>query len=152
MNRVRLGTIGGLAAVVAALFWGCGEAGMFGRSADIELSWQWPAERMPSAWSVMASPKIEEKSTGLFGIGASPSIAGNLPDAQTLSGELVAGADAGKTATIDLPGLEAQKLAEATQVALGRVEDGVVICTLPVPDDLSAERALAWAEKAGCGR
>lgn len=119
-------------------------------SDHVEYQWQFPAGRTPSAWSIVEVSGIHRKSRGLFGIGRSPSIAGNLPDAHTIAGTAIAGENSGTAVSLDLPGPEANRIGSSAHVALGVVDDGVVICLQPVPSDVAPADRLAWAEETGC--
>ncbi len=57
--------------------------------AKYDLRWEWPAGRQPDKTLLAAVDKIEKQGEGLFGIGRSPSIAENLPDAMVVSGKVI---------------------------------------------------------------
>ena len=151
MKRFRL-IIAGVFGLIAASFSVLiqGDADVLGKSNVIIYKWEWPAGRVPQAWIVVDAIKIKKKSSGIFGVGNSPSLTGNLPDAHRFEASITAGSGAGQTIEVYLPGLEAKRIAGADKLAIGLVEGSVVICLLDVPPDVSKETAIDWAARTGC--
>lgn len=97
---------------------------------DLNLKWEWPAERQPTFKLVVAVSDVSEASSGWFGIKKSPSLVNGLPDPVTLKGTIVSD-DAGlrnKTVTITLPKLEAGAISKHNFAAIGVLENDVCIC------------------------
>ncbi len=107
---------------------------MFAKPFD--LTWEWPAGRMAQQKLLVKTIKVEKASSGLFGIGASPSMAHALPDATDVTVQVIDGPApwTGQTLRIQLPGVEAQKLARAPMAGLGLLNNTTCICLTQVPE------------------
>ena len=103
-------------------------------SADIELQWEWPAERSSEQKILVQIEKIKAKGGGFFGIGKSPSIADNLPDAQVVSGKILNTNERldGKSFSLTVPKLEIESIKSGSYAVLGLVENTICICITPV--------------------
>ena len=102
-------------------------------SADIELKWEWSAERSIEQKMLVKIDNIKAKGAGLFGINKSPSLADNLPDAQIISGTVVntnASLD-GKTVSLIVPKLEIASIKPGGYAVIGIVESSTCICIVP---------------------
>ena len=102
----------------------------------IVLKWEWPAGRQVGSRVLVKVKSIKPAARGLFGIGASPSMADALPDATELVAEVEAGPDAlqGRQVSLRLPGIEAKKLIVGSYAALGLVgSDQICICVDQAP-------------------
>ncbi len=112
-------------------------------SADIELKWEWPAERKPTDRILIKVENIKNKSSGFFAIGASPSLAENVPDPVIITGKIVHGDEFtdGKSLQVTAPKLEVESLKASSYAVVGMIEKNVCICIVPVdsPDiDISS--------------
>lgn len=103
-------------------------------SADIEFTWQWPAERSAEQKILVQVDSINTSSGGLFSALKSPSLADTLPDAQVLSARVVNTDKVldGKSITLLVPKLEIQSVEPGGYVVLGMVEETICICITPV--------------------
>ena len=103
-------------------------------SADIELKWEWPAERKVTDRLLIKVDSIKEKGTGFFGVGGSPSIADNIPDPVVISGTVTKGSQFtdGKSLMVVTPKLEVESIKKDSYVVLGIVEKDICICIVPV--------------------
>ncbi|HEX7639292.1 MAG TPA: hypothetical protein VF457_12925 [Burkholderiaceae bacterium] len=140
--------LAGLFAGSIALHSGCNAMS----SDKLELKWEWPAGRPVAARMLVRIDDITRTSTGLFGIGKSPSIEGNLPDARTVTATVLAGpGDArGRTLSLKLPGPEAQKLHAQQNAGLALIAGGqVVVCVAAAPAGDEAAQA-AWLAGWNC--
>jgi hypothetical protein len=93
---------------------------------------------------------IKKTSTGLFGLGNSPSVAGYQPDPHTMRGKVLSGPTgmAGRQFTLKLPGYQAKALTAGAQAGFGLVAErskglGVVVCLAPAPEHAAAAQWLA---------
>ena len=103
-------------------------------SADIELNWEWPADRQIEQRILIKIEKIKEQGSGFFGINKSPSLASNVPDPTVITGTVL-GDDklvAGKTISVIVPKLEVESLSAGGFVVAGIVEADICICLVPV--------------------
>ncbi len=112
-------------------------------SADIELNWEWPADRVIEDRILIKITDIRKASSGLFGIKKSPSLANSLPDPQVISGVVVNSGSSIDTKSVKLvaPQLEIQEVKAGSYVMLGIVSSTICICIAPVDNketDLSS--------------
>ncbi len=121
-----------------------------------ELKWEWPAGRPIAAKVLLRVDAIDKVSSGLFGLGKSPSMDGYLPDARTLRASVIAGPAgmSGRRLMLNLPGLEARKLTVGGQAGLGLVAEqdkgvGIAVCVAPAPDG-AASAAQQWLSDWNC--
>lgn len=103
-------------------------------SADIELSWEWPAERAIEDRILVKVESVKPKSAGLFGILNSPSLAGSLPDPIIVSGVVINSDNKlnGKSIQVVAPKLEIENIKKGIYAMLGIVENTICICIVPV--------------------
>ncbi len=118
-------------------------------AADLELRWEWPADRKPEhriAATVASLAPAHE------GVKMSPSIAAHVPDPMLLEATVEAGrADwAGRGLTLRLPKLELARIAVGDRVALGLVGDGVCICIAAVPAGQDPAQLEKWLDDWTC--
>ncbi|WP_288053585.1 hypothetical protein [Methylobacter sp.] len=102
----------------------------------LEIKWEWPAGRQMETKLLINIKKISKASKGLFGIGASPSMANALPDATDVSASIESGQEnlVGRELSIRIPGMEAQKLKVGEHAAIGLVEGNTIgICVSAAP-------------------
>lgn len=103
-------------------------------SADIELNWEWPADRPIEQRILIKVDKIKAQGSGFFGMKTSPSLAANLPDA-TIVNATVLGGDkllSGKSLSVVVPKLEIDLLTTGGYAVVGIVETDICICIVPV--------------------
>ncbi len=119
----------------------------------VEMKWEWPAGRPVASKLLLQVDTLEKASSGWFGIGRSPSLADNLPDAHTLQASVLVGPPMwqGRKLTLQLPGPEAKKLTVGTRAGLALTSPSgakqpVAICVAAAPTSgSSAEQWLdAW--------
>jgi hypothetical protein len=128
LNRFRLFLTKLIAIILLLLIGGCV------MSADIELNWEWPADRKIEQRILIKIDKVKAQGSGFFGIKASPSFAASVPDPIIVRGT-VQGDDkliTGKTISVVVPKLEIESLAAGGYAVLGVVETKVCICIIPV--------------------
>ena len=97
---------------------------------DLNLKWEWPANRQPTFTLVMAVAEVHEAGKGWLGIKKSPSLVEGMADPITLTGTIIRG-DASlknKTVSITLPKLEADAVGKGDAAAIAVLEDSVCIC------------------------
>ena len=120
-------------------------------TADLELRWEWPADRSPTH-------KIAANLTSLApakeGVAKSPSIAAQLPDPMLLRGRVTAGRDdwKGRSFELHIPKLELADIGVGDAVALGLVNDDVCICIAPMPGGHDETQTHKWLHGWNCTR
>ncbi len=120
-------------------------------AAELELRWEWPAERSPTH-------KIAANVTSLApakqGVAESPSIAAQLPDPMLLRGSVTTGRDdwKGRSFHLRVPQLELADIGVGDAVALGLVDDDVCICIAPMPGGHDETQTLKWLHGWNCTR
>lgn len=103
-------------------------------SADIELNWEWPAERQIEQRILIKINKMKEQGSGFFGIKKSPSLATNLPNPIVITGTVL-GDDkliAGKTVSVVAPKIEVESLNAGGFAVVGIVDTDTCICLVAV--------------------
>lgn len=105
-------------------------------SADIELTWEWPADRIVEQKLLVKVLDVNENS-GFFSFNKAPSIASNLPDPVTVKAKLIdqKGNLKNKTIELTLPKLELGLIKVNDLVIIGIVESKVCICIKPVESE-----------------
>lgn len=123
----------------------------------LELKWEWPAGRSIAMKLMLRVDALEKVSSGLFGIGKSPSVEGYLPDAHTLKATVVFGPEAmaGKRLVLNLPGPEAKKLAVGAPAGLALITADerrpIAVCVAAAPPAASAASAAQqWLAAWNC--
>ncbi|WP_185231141.1 hypothetical protein [Teredinibacter franksiae] len=112
-------------------------------SADIELNWEWPADRQIEQRVLIKIEKIKEQGSGFFGLKKSPSLAASVPDPVVITGTVL-GEDkliAGKTISVVAPKLEVESISAGGFAVAGIVETDICICLVAVESanaDISA--------------
>lgn len=99
-------------------------------SADVDLTWEWPADRVAEQKILVKVLDIKSQSSGLFGFKKTPSFAGNLPDPVTVKAKII-GQDKGlndKTVEITLPKLELESIKVNDFAVLGVIASKTCIC------------------------
>ena len=109
---------------------------------DLNLKWEWPAQRQPQLKLVMMVNDLKAADKGWFGLKRSPSLVEGLPDPITLQGTVVKGDPSllQKSIAVTLPKLEADFLSKGDLAALGVLDNHVCICIRKlqsVDEDLS---------------
>jgi hypothetical protein len=117
---------------------------------DIEIKWEWPAGRQIETKLLINIKKISKASTGFFGIGASPSLANALPDATDVVASVIFGQEnlIGKTISMRMPGVEANKLKVGEPAAVALVSNNICICVSAAPRD--THDLEDWFQKWSC--
>lgn len=103
-------------------------------SADIELKWEWPADRTIEDKFIVKIETIKPQKSGFFGFKKSPSFAGNLPQPTTVNGRIVkVGSDLdGKTVELVAPEPELGGVKADTYAMFGIIENAICVCVVPV--------------------
>jgi len=103
----------------------------------IEVKWEWPAGRQMETKILINVKKISKASRGFFGIGASPSLADAIPEATDVVATVIAGQEnlIGKTISMRVPGVEANKLKVGEPAAVALVNSNISICVSAAPTD-----------------
>ncbi len=117
--------------------------------AKYELRWEWPAGRQPEKKLLGVVDRIEKQGDGLFGVGRSPSIAENLPDATRVSGRLI-GLPGNAVFSLVLPKLELGDIAKHDKVGLAIIGESACVCITKAPDGLDDEALRAWLKAWDC--
>jgi hypothetical protein len=97
---------------------------------NLSLTWQWGGT--PAGRVAITVGSIEKQGGGLFGINQSPSIAGNLPDARIVTGEVVAGDSAG-SAELKIPAHELPSVKPGDVLAIMYTSDHHAVCVAAPP-------------------
>ncbi len=99
-------------------------------AADMELTWEWPADRVAEQKLLVKIVDVKNQSAGLFGFGKTPSFTGNLPDPVTVKAEVMnkEGDLKGKIVELTLPKLELESVSVNDVAVLGVVGGEVCIC------------------------
>lgn len=117
----------------------------------IEIKWEWLAGRTIETKLLIDVTKISKVSKGVFGIGASPSIADTLPDATDVVASVVSGSERliGKSISLRIPGVEANKLKVGEHAALALVNSNTIcVCVSAVPTN--TQEIESWLNKWDC--
>jgi hypothetical protein len=115
----------------------------------LDFEWQGAADRPITTKLLVRVDAIKKTSTGLFGLGNSPSVAGHQPDPHTMRGEVIRPAGmAGLKFTLVLPGCKAKALTAGAQAGFGLVAErsngrDIVVCVAPAPEGTAARQWLA---------
>jgi len=117
----------------------------------LDFKWEGVADRPIATKLLVRIDSLKKTSTGLFGLGNSPSVGGYQPDPHTLRGEVVSGPAvlAGRKFALELPGYKAKALTAGAQAGLGLVADrskegrDIVVCVAPAPEGAAAAQWLA---------
>lgn len=117
----------GLSALVLSmgmLLGGCAMA------TDLNLKWEWPAERQPALKLAVLVADVGAADKGWFGIKRSPSLVEGIPDPIELKGTVINGDRSllQKSITITLPRLEAESIGKGDFAAIGVLDNNVCIC------------------------
>ncbi|MFV8784033.1 hypothetical protein ACNKU7_16555 [Microbulbifer sp. SA54] len=117
-----------IAVFVLSLIGGCAV------SADIELKWEWPADRAVEDRILIKVEDIKPQGSGFFGFKKSPSFASNLPEPTVITGTIQNTDDLiqGKSLKIIVPKPEIGDTTIGGYAVLGIVENDICICIVPV--------------------
>ena len=112
-------------------------------TADIELKWEWPANRATESKLLIQIDKVKKQGSGLFGVLKSPSLVDGFPDPQELTGNIVNANSSlnGKSVKLVLPLLEIEGIKAGSYAMLGIIKNTTCICIVPVDNkdaDLNA--------------
>jgi len=99
-------------------------------SADVDLTWEWPADRVAEQKILVKVMEIKNEGGGFFGFKKSPSFAGNFPDPVTVKAKFISQEKSleGKTVEITLPKLELESIKVDDFAVIGVIESKVCIC------------------------
>lgn len=118
---------------------------------DINLTWEWPAGRMPDYKIMINVHDVKSVSRGIFGLRNSPSIANHFPDPVILRGVVLAPDGVkDKTVTIWMPRIEVRDVKAGDNVGLGLIGTDVCICVAQSPEHLKKEAFAVWLEQMSC--
>jgi hypothetical protein len=111
---------------------------------DFRLSWQW--NRPINHAVLIRVTKIKAEGKGLFGIKSSPSVAGALPDAQELTGTVIAGRDnpVGTHLMLRIPKHELPDLQPPYDAVIGYTDDHAAIKIESVRDNIAPGQHIEW--------
>jgi hypothetical protein len=103
-------------------------------SADIELNWEWPADRTAEKKLLIKIDSVKKESAGFFSIQKSPSLASSLPDPKIVIGTVISNDSDlnGKRVKVVAPTLEIEDLNPNAYAVIGIVETNTCICIIPV--------------------
>ncbi len=103
-------------------------------SAEIELKWEWPANRTIDYKLLVKIDSVDKKKSGLFGFFKSPSIVDNFPDPRTLSGKVIksGSGESGGAFKLTLPLLEIDDIKPGSFAVLGIVKNRTCVCIASV--------------------
>ncbi|MFL0809746.1 MAG: hypothetical protein K6L76_04970 [Agarilytica sp.] len=103
-------------------------------SADIELNWEWPADRKPDQKLLVKVSSIKADSGGLFLLKKPASIVEGFPDPYVFEGTIENTSDQldGKTIKLILPKLELENVTEGGYVVIGEVNPSTCICIVNI--------------------
>lgn len=106
-------------------------------AADIDLKWEFPADREANEKLLVKIEKIKKESGGLFGTKKSPSLVDAFPEATRVSGVILSEDKniKGKSVELVLPGLELEGIAKNGFAMLGLVDTNTCICIKPVESE-----------------
>jgi hypothetical protein len=99
-------------------------------SADIELTWEWPADRTVEQKLLVKIVDIQKGSPDFFNFIKTPSFANNLPDSITVKAMLI-GQETdlkNKTIKLTLPTLELEPIKIDDFAIIGVVDNKICIC------------------------
>lgn len=121
---------------------------------NVQMGWEWRAERLLEQRLGLRLIQIKEEGNGLFGIGRSPSLAGSLPDAQRVQADVIAldrpgTVKIGTKITFRIPKKELRGAHEGALVAVGIIGQNVV-CFAPAPAAVSEASLASWISEAPC--
>ena len=108
-------------------------------SADMELRWEWPADRAVEEQILIKVEDVQAQGSGVFGLGKSPSLAANIPEPTVITGTVQnkGAATDGKSLRIVAPKAEIGKTEIGGYAVLGVVDKAICICIVPVdPEDM----------------
>lgn len=106
-------------------------------SDEIKYQWEWPADRSIEKRILVKIGSIKEKSSGLFGVEQSPSLAASLPDPRIIKGTILKSDSnlTGREISIVVPSLEIGEVKENSYAVFGIVDEDTCICIVPVPSE-----------------
>lgn len=99
-------------------------------SADIELTWEWPADRTVEQKLLVKIVDVKSEGSRFFSFKKTPSFASNLPDPVTVKAKIVSQETSLKNKTIELvlPKLELESIKADDLAILGVVDSKICIC------------------------
>ena len=141
-----------LLAALGIAVWGIPNTGGAWDMAKANYRWEWPAGRTASNKLLVRVTDVSKQSQGLFGLRKSPSIGDSYPDPMVLTGQIIAALPHPGTGDVQLalPAVELGGAQTGSMVALGLIDDGVVICLQPVDADMTEDAATSWLDGWTC--
>lgn len=111
-------------------------------SAELEMRWEWPANRNIEKRIAVKIEKIKDASQGFLGIKGSPSLAAALPDPVVVTGTIVTGDPLlkGKIVRLTLPKLELETIEVGHLAMLGLVAPYTCVCIKRVEENTDLEK------------
>ncbi len=105
-------------------------------STDVELKWEWPANRKVDRKILVKITGLKKQGGGLLGIKKSPSIVDNLPDPVLVSGIIINNNSESdeKIVSVIVPELEVKDIDKNSYTVWGLVDNSICICIVPVKD------------------
>ena len=136
-------------ALILSIVLGAG-ASSAASSENTMYQWQWPAGRAATEKIAVTVQEVRKERRGLFGLNRAASIGTNFPDPMVVEGQVVAGPAhlVSRTVRLRLPKAELGQAASNSVMALGILEDDIVICVASVPEDTAD--ASAWLADWSC--
>lgn len=121
---------------------------------NVEMGWEWRAERALEQRLGLRLTQIKKEGNGLFGIGRSPSLGGSLPDAQRVQADVIALdkpgiGKIGTKITFRIPKIELKGAQEGALVAVGIIGQNVV-CLALAPDAVNEALLSSWISEVSC--
>jgi hypothetical protein len=140
------------ASLIAALLICTGSIAMSNQA--IELHWEWLAGRPMETKVLVKVDSIAKVSKGLFGMGASPSVASALPDPKDLEVSVISGPGqlVGQRLRLRLPGVEAGKLTVGAHAALGLITNNTVCSCVAAVPTTNPQEEVAWLAQWSCAQ
>lgn len=99
-------------------------------SADIELGWEWPADRVAEQKFLIKVNSVNDKNNGFFGIKKSPSLIEGIPDPVLVKASIVSDNSSmnNKTVEVTVPKLELDGIVGSSYAVIGVVDSKICIC------------------------
>lgn len=121
---------------------------------DVELGWEWRAQRALDQRIGLRIDQIEKEKTGIFGILNAPSLDRSLPDPMNIQGTVSAVdrpglISANQSISFRIPRMEMNDVEVGDWIALGIIKEKAV-CLSRAPVDISKDNIGVWLVDAPC--
>lgn len=121
---------------------------------DVELGWEWRAQRALDQRIGLRIDQIEKEKTGIFGILNAPSLDRSLPDPMNIQGTVSAVdrlglISANQSISFRIPRMEMKDVEVGDWIALGIIKEKAV-CLSRAPVDISEDNIGVWLVDAPC--